>query len=68
MKIVADGPRSKASRKQLVILTATTKEDETSLRELYELLHKFHKTEILISLAEYTAENEDIKRISLVFE
>ena len=68
MKIVIDGPRSKTSRKQLVILAATTKEDETSLRELYELLHKFEKTEILVSLAESTLEGDEVKRISLVVE
>lgn len=68
MRIIPDGPRSKASRAQIVNLTATTKEDEASLRELYELLHKFEKTEILVSLAESTLEGDKVKRISLVVE
>jgi len=68
MLISSDGPQSKGNRAEMVRFTATTAEDEASLRELYELLHKFEKTEILVSLAESTLEGSDIKRISLVVE
>ncbi len=68
MKIIPDGPRSKTSRAQMVNLIATTEEDKTSLRKLYELLHKFENTRILVSFAESTIENDDIKHICLVVE
>lgn len=68
MIISSDGPQSKGNRAEMVRFTATTAEDEKSLRELYELLHKFERTEILVSLGESTLENDKVKRISLVVE
>lgn len=68
MIIASDGPRSRASRAQIVSFTATTAEDEVALRALYDLLHKFEKTEILVSLAESTMESNRVKGICLVVE
>ena len=68
MKIIPSGPRSKTSRTEVVSVTATTPEDEEALKVLYDLLHKFEKTEILVSLAESTHLNDQIKRICLIIE
>jgi hypothetical protein len=68
MKIISGGPRSKVSSKEIVSFTASTQEDKQALRTLYDLLHKFGSTEILVSLAESKMIEDTIEHISLVFE